>query len=197
MQTDSNAGSDGAYKIRSLYFDSPGDIALKDKINGVDKREKFRLRRYIGHNLINLEKKSKLHGLCYKQAVSLSEGEAAAIIEGDYSFMYDHERELLQEFYSKIKSQTLKPKTLVEYNREAFVCQAGNVRVTFDSGLHTGVYSKDFLSDSVPLIPAGDGTILMEIKYDSFIPDIITKATGLNARSAEAVSKYALCRVYG
>jgi hypothetical protein len=197
MQTDSNANSDGTYRIRSLYFDSPGDKALKDKINGVDKREKFRLRRYIGHGLINLEKKSKLHGLCYKQAVSLNAKEAAAIIKGDYSFMNDPERELLYEFYSKIKSQTLKPKTLVEYNREAFTYAAGNVRVTFDSGLHTGVYSKDFLSDTVPLIPTGDGSILMEIKYDEFIPDEIYKATGLNARSAEAVSKYALCRVYG
>jgi hypothetical protein len=197
IHTDSNAGADGSYRIRSLYFDSPGDKALKDKLGGVDKREKFRLRRYIGHDLIKLEKKSKQKGLCYKQSVSLSADETSAVLSGDYAFMNDPDRELLYEFYSKIRSQNLKPKTIVEYTREAFVYSAGNVRVTFDYGLHTGVFCRDFLCDTAPLVPAGDSAILMEIKYDQFIPDFLINATGLNARSASANSKYALCRVYG
>jgi hypothetical protein len=197
MRGDANADEDGTYRIRSLYFDTPGDKALKDKINGVDRREKFRLRRYIGHDIINLEKKSKIKGLCYKEAVRLTEYETNAIISGEYSFMNDPDRPLLQEFYSKVKSQTLRPKTIVEYTREPFVCAAGNVRITFDMGLHTGIYCLDFLNDAAPLIPAGDNLVIMEIKYDRFIPDYIMKAVGLDARRAEAVSKYALCRVYG
>jgi hypothetical protein len=197
MRGDANADEDGTYRIRSLYFDTPGDKALRDKINGVDRREKFRLRRYIGHDIINLEKKSKIKGLCYKQSVRLTDEEASAIISGEYSFLNDPNRPLLQEFYSKIKSQTLKPKTIVEYTREPFICTAGNVRVTFDFKLHTGIYCLDFLNDTAPLVPAGDKLVIMEIKYDQFIPDYIMKAVGLDARRAEAVSKYALCRIYG
>jgi hypothetical protein len=197
MRGDEHADEDGRYRIRSLYFDTPGDKALREKINGVDKREKFRLRRYIGHDIINLEKKSKIKGLCYKESARLTEDETNAIIGGDYSFMDNPERPLICELYSKIKSQTLRPKTIVEYIREPFVCAAGNVRITFDIGLHTGIYSLDCLNDAAPLAPTGEQIIIMEIKYDQFIPDYIIKVIGLNARRAEAVSKYALCRVYG
>jgi hypothetical protein len=197
MRGDDNADEDGKYRIRSLYFDTPGDKALRDKINGTDHREKFRLRRYLGHEMINLEKKSKIHGLCYKEATRVTREEAEAIIRGDTSFIGGNNRPLLAEFASKVKSQMLMPKTIVEYTREPFVCPTGNVRVTFDTGLHTGVYSLDFLHDKAPLVPAGDNIVLMEVKYDQFIPDYILGAVGLNARRAQAFSKYALCRVYG
>ncbi len=51
---------EGSYEIRSLYFDTPGDRALREKINGVTPREKFRIRYYNGDtSLIRLEKKLK------------------------------------------------------------------------------------------------------------------------------------------
>ena len=59
---DSNS-IDGKYKIRSLYFDTPTDRALRDKIDGVNFREKFRLRLYNGNtDFIKLEKKMKING---------------------------------------------------------------------------------------------------------------------------------------
>lgn len=51
---------DGKYFIRSLYFDNPADKALREKLDGVNLREKFRLRYYnLDPSLIHLEKKSK------------------------------------------------------------------------------------------------------------------------------------------
>lgn len=41
---------DGKYFIRSLYFDNAQDKALMEKINGVNIREKFRIR-YYNHDL--------------------------------------------------------------------------------------------------------------------------------------------------
>lgn len=46
MKKDKNALKDGKYLIRSLYFDTPEDKALLDKLNGVALREKFRIRFY-------------------------------------------------------------------------------------------------------------------------------------------------------
>ena len=59
MSNDIHA-QNGKYLVRSLYFDNLQDKALLEKINGVNKREKFRLRYYNDNiNHISLEKKVK------------------------------------------------------------------------------------------------------------------------------------------
>ena len=65
---DGHAGPDGSYRVTSLYFDTPYDTALREKLDGVDRREKFRLR-YYGEipAFLKLEKKFKVNGLCGKQ----------------------------------------------------------------------------------------------------------------------------------
>ncbi len=201
LARDPHCGADGRYRVRSLYFDTPGDKALMEKINGTDRREKFRLRRYPGNHPANgsrimLEKKSKIHGLCYKESAELSMDEAQRLIAGNMAWAAD-EAPLKQELAGKMKSELLRAKTVVEYMREPFICKAGNVRVTFDSGIRTGILSTDFLSDGMPLLPAGNEIVLLEVKYDQFIPGYILAALQIGSRMASACSKYALCRVYG
>ena len=54
---------DGAYTVESIYFDNFNDRALKEKIFGVNEREKFRIRVYNGDlSFIRLEKKQKKDG---------------------------------------------------------------------------------------------------------------------------------------
>ena len=67
----------GVYRIRSLYFDDSFDTALREKLDGVNRREKFRIRLYNNsRDFICLEKKSKINGLCAKSSVRLTEREA-------------------------------------------------------------------------------------------------------------------------
>lgn len=198
MARDPYTNENGEYKVRSLYFDTPGDKALREKIDGVDRREKFRIRRYLGNaEYIRLEKKSKVHGMCYKQSVRILAEEVTALQSGDLIWMADDQRELIQELYSKIRSQQLKPKTVIDYIREPFICMSGNVRITFDRDIRTGLFSTDFMRDDLPTVKAGDEIVLLEVKYDQFIPEHIIKVLQLEARHASAVSKYALCRMYG
>lgn len=42
MQRDPHVDADGRYRVHSLYFDNCNDTALREKIDGVAKREKFR-----------------------------------------------------------------------------------------------------------------------------------------------------------
>lgn len=71
---------DGTYLIRSLYFDNASDKALREKVDGVNIREKFRIRYYNNDtSLIHLEKKSKVNGLCLKDSVALTKEQAQAI----------------------------------------------------------------------------------------------------------------------
>ena len=188
----------GKYFVRSLYFDSPTDKALREKIDGVNKREKFRIRYYNGDTeLLHLEKKSKQNGLCNKRSAVISAVQAQAIVDGDLSWMMDSNIPLVQELYSKMRAQGLKPKTIVDYVREPYVYRPGNVRITFDYDIRTGICCTDFLNPGCITVPAGEAPIVMEVKWDAFLPDIIRDAIQLPGRRVSAFSKYAQCRIYG
>ena len=191
-------GQNGRYKIRSLYFDDPRDTALREKIDGVARREKFRIRYYGSDaSYICLEKKSKWDGLCGKRSVLLSTQEVLALLDGDLDWMPDSGRPLVQELYWKMKSNLLRPRTIVDYTRDAFVFPAGNVRVTLDYNIRTGLGSTDFLNPDSVTVPAGDAPAILEVKWDEFLPDVIREAVQLPGRHTSAFSKYAACRIYG
>ena len=188
----------GKYFIRSLYFDNLSDKALREKIDGVDRREKFRIRYYNNDtSFINMEKKSKVNGLETKYSAQITRTEAQRIVNGDYEFLRDLRQPLLQEFYCKIRNQGLKPRTIVDYTREPFIYEPGNVRVTFDYNIRTGLMCTDFLNPNCVTIPAGDPIVIMEVKWDEFLPSIIKSAVQMPGRRVTAFSKYAQCRIYG
>ena len=187
----------GRYAVRSLYFDTPADTALREKLDGVDRREKFRLRCYNGDTaLIHLEKKSKQSGLGSKAQAALTASEAAALLAGDLGWMPGHPAPLVRELYAKMRAQGLRPKTLVDYRREAYVYGPGNVRVTLDSDIRTGLRRTDFLDPACPTVPAPGPAALLEVKWDAWLPDLVRAAVQLPGRRAAAFSKYAACRMY-
>lgn len=188
---------EGRYLIRSLYFDSPSDKALREKLDGVNRREKFRLRIYNGDvSLIHLEKKSKAGGLGTKLSAALSPEEVRLLLAGRLDWMRDSGRPLVGELLDKMRIQGLRPKTIVDYTREPFVYPPGNVRVTLDYDIRTGLSSTDFLNPDSLTIPAKDSPSVLEVKWDAFLPDVIRGAVQLEGRRAAAFSKYALCRIY-
>lgn len=190
--------AEGAYQIRSLYFDNLYDKALREKVDGVDMREKFRIRMYNGDtSLIKLEKKSKKNGLGTKYAAGLSIEEVKKLLEGDLGWMLDSGRGLVQELYCKMRYQGLSPKTIVDYRREPFIFRPGNVRVTLDYDIRTGIHCTDFLNPESITIPAGDAPILMEVKWDAFLPSIVRDVVSIPNRRVTSFSKYAQCRIYG
>ena len=189
---------DGKYLIRSLYFDNLRDKALREKIDGINMREKFRIRYYNGDpSVIHLEKKSKLNGLGTKFSADLTAEEAQRIVDGKIDWMRDSDRLLVQELYCKMRYQGLEPKTIVDYTREPFIFRPGNVRVTFDYDIRTGLRNTDFLNPDCVTVPAGDPGIILEVKWDGFLPNIIRDAVWVPARRETAFSKYAQCRIYG
>ena len=197
MKTDTHAVN-GKYLIRSLYFDNASDKALREKIDGVNVREKFRIRYYNKDtSLIHLEKKSKINGLCLKESTTLSAEQAQAIANGDYVWMADSGVNLIQELYSKMMGQGLRPKTIVDYMREPFVFAPGNGRVTIDYDIRTGLGCTDFLNPECVTVPAGDAPIILEVKWDDYLPDIIRDIVQLPGCRVGAFSKYAACRIYG
>ena len=189
---------EGTYMIRSLYFDNIYDKALREKIDGVNRREKFRIRFYNNNpSIIHLEKKSKVGGLCNKVSAKITADEAQKIVDGDLDWMKESGRDLVVELYAKMHSQGIKPMTIVDYTRIPYVYGPGNVRVTLDFDIRTGLRCVDFLNPKTVTIPAGDAPIILEVKWDEFLPDTIRHACELHNRRSGAFSKYGACRIYG
>lgn len=196
MKADEHA-VDGRYFIRSLYFDTPGDTALREKIDGISRREKFRIRYYnFDTSVIHLEKKSKTAGLCSKESADLTAEQVQKIIDGNIGWMKEHGNMLIRELHHKMTVQQLKPKTIVDYFREPFVYPAGNVRITLDYDIRTGLGSMDFFSKDCPTVSVPDNPIVLEVKWDEFLPSVIRNAVQLGDRRTSAFSKYAISRIY-
>lgn len=191
---DPHAGEDGTYYIKSLYFDNYMDKALKEKLDGVNKREKFRIRYYgTDTSFIRLEKKSKINGLCNKQSAKLTAEECQKIIDGDIGFLLESENNLMRELYAKMKYQLLRPKCIVAYRRECFVYPPGNVRVTLDYDICGSYNVKEFLNPDLQFLQLYH-TAILEVKWDEYLPQIIRDCVQVKSRRSAAFSKYAAVR---
>ena len=198
-EPDPHTGNDGTYLIRSVYFDNIDDKALREKINGNSMREKFRIRYYNDSlDYVTLEKKQKINDLCKKVECSLTKDEMCDILSGDTAFMRDHPAQLVRELYSLMTSDGLRPRVLVSYRREPYIYGPGNVRVTFDFGIRTTVFSKGFTGDSHDISATDDPAVMiMEVKYDDFLPEIIQSLVCEGDIRQQSFSKYEACRRYG
>lgn len=196
LKTDVHADAHGEYRVRSLYFDDLFDTALKDKVNGVNRREKFRIRYYDDDTeYIKLERKIKLNGMCNKTSKRITKSQVESIIAGDIDFLLESSSPLFHQLYSKMNGRLLRPKVIVDYMRRPYVYDAGNVRITIDYNIRTSISSVDFFSTDIDSLPASDEDVL-EVKYDEFLPDFIRRLVQMDRRPTMAFSKYAAARRY-
>ncbi len=195
MKHDEHADADGTYLIKSLYFDNYMDKALSEKVDGVDKREKFRIRYYnTDTSFIRLEKKSKINGMCLKESVRITKEECQRIIDGDIGFLMERENNLMRELYAKMHYQLLRPKCVVAYTRESFVYPTGNVRVTIDTNICGSYDIQNFLNPDLRFLQLYH-THILEVKWDEFLPQIIRDSVQMKSRNTSAFSKYAAVRI--
>lgn len=196
MTPDSHAKG-GRYEIRSLYFDNLDDKALREKLDGVSIREKYRIRLYNNDpSIIHLERKFKHGGLGYKESTLLTQEQARQIAGGEIHWMADSTDEVLLGFYIRLRNEGLAAKVIVDYTREPFVFGPGNVRVTLDYNIRTALRCTDFLNPHCVTIPVPGSPCILEVKWDNYLPDVIRDMVQLGDRHSTAYSKYAACRMY-
>ena len=196
LEHDEHAGEDGTYFIRSLYFDDIDDSAYYDKVAGNRDRDKYRIRIYnLNDEVIFLERKRKMGSLIQKSSCRITRDLAQALIEGNPTPLLKLDNPLLSDMYLQMRLKLLRPKVIVDYKREAFVHPAENTRITFDTQLATCPNSTDLYSDSLlTMRPLDDDREILEIKFDRYLPDYITKLiSGIPVEHC-AISKYVLCR---
>lgn len=193
---DENTQRDEGYCVSSLYFDDYHNSGLNDKIDGTRFRKKYRIRVYDHESkLIKLESKSKLDSWTAKESTLLSLKEYQKILKEDYDFLLKRNDVLCQELYVLIKTKLLKPKVIVEYEREAYVVDEGNVRLTFDKQLRSSINGLDIFDKKVIFSSAlPEDLMVFEVKYDQFIPKHIKSLINENSMQRYAISKYVICK---
>lgn len=194
LDRDENA-LDGGYTIRSLYFDDYWDSAYHNKIDGVQHRTKWRVRIYnYSDATIKLERKVKDGAYIFKQDARLTRDEFESVMAGDYGFLLASPQPLCREFYVACMAQLMRPKVIVDYEREAFVYGPGRVRVTFDANLRAAAPTSDIFDPDLPTYDAVPyGKTIMEVKFTEFYPQLVKELLAPGAHELSAISKYVLC----
>lgn len=194
MQPDPHTGPSGRYTIRSLYFDDLAHSAYYEKADGICLRSKYRIRIY-NYTLksIKLEKKEKLGNLTRKTAQTIQRSDAKALQRREVPETLEN-GDLLDELWLKIRSEGLRPMVLVDYDRTPFVCADGNTRITLDENLRTRPYCANLVASPAAMIPVLEkGQVILEVKFDDFLPSYLADALRDIPKANLAISKFALC----
>lgn len=189
-------GENGVYRITSLYFDDIFHTAYNDKLLGLDVRKKYRIRYYnLSPSVIRLEVKEKKGEMVSKRSIPLTYEEYKGFIRGDRDFLRKDKYigTAAEEYYISDNLTALSPAVLVDYQREAYICPAGNVRITFDSKLKTSLNADGLRGKEDFINVFNKGEIILEVKYDSFIPSYIQELLSGVPLARESVSKFVLC----
>lgn len=194
LATDKHVEADGSYTVRSLYFDDYYNRAYHDKYAGVLNRSKYRIRIYnYSEDRITLEKKNKVGAYNYKQNAPLTAEEVNCILDGQYDFLLKSPHNLLRIFYHECVSNFMRPRVVVDYEREPFVMEAGDVRITFDKNVRAGLEGFDIFDSCMPMVEAlRPGMLILEVKYTELLPTMVREALPSRASEYTAVSKYIL-----
>ncbi len=187
------------YEIRSIYFDDINNSYYYENENGLDPREKFRIRIYNGSDeRISLELKKKEHLMTNKKSVTISKDECLLFMKDDADV--DHlfgKSELLNKFLRIYKSNQLRGKVIVSYERTPYIYYPGNVRITFDRNISSTADISTFFEDRLLSRPVMErGRHILEVKYDEFLPNVLYSALSIRSLRQTAFSKYYYCRKF-
>ncbi len=190
---------DGGYFIRSLYFEDPFNTAVTEKVDGVEYRDKWRIRIYnLSDRIIKLERKHKNGQFIKKDSLSLTRRECNALCAGAYGFLLHRKEPFAKEAYGEMVTKHLRPKVIVDYDREPFVYPVEDVRITLDRNIRTGLYSTDLFNANTITYPATAfmGQCILEVKFNAYLEPYVMELLQLNAAQRSAASKYLYCRQY-
>lgn len=193
---DVHAGDSGQYNIRSLYFDDYWQSGYAANEMGVEPRSKWRIRIY-DHNteFIRLEQKIKFQGLIRKDSTIVSEEFCRRLLENADQMEYPVENKVINRFLTDCYTRGLHPQIIVEYDREPYVYEDGDVRITFDKGVCCSAMTDCFFEEELFLSPVmKSGQQLLEVKYSEFVPAFLHRMLDTGELQQSTFSKYYLSR---
>jgi len=195
LEPDVHNKSGKGYFVRSLYFDDKEESGFFDKLAGVARRSKYRLRIYdLEADKVKFEIKERRYDYIVKQTAWISRRDAEAVQLGDYDCLLKYDNKVLNKIYCKFKSNYFRPVAMIDYWREAFCYGRDQVRLTIDYDLSATTTHLDlfFQPQLLPLLPPHK--VILEVKFRAFLPAWMTKSIGFSGFIRCAISKYCMAR---
>lgn len=197
MIPDEHNGAQG-YTIRSMYFDTPEDSDFGEKVDGLELRRKIRLRIYDpAQDFGMLEMKQKSGPYQLKRSLRMSRADAESLTRGEYSPLLKYSEPFAAECYALMSNRCYRPKTIVEYDRTAFIARENHIRITFDSRIRASESDMDLFAPAPAYSPVMDPFgLVLEVKYNGYILSYIKDLLCDVHRPEVSVSKYCLARSF-
>lgn len=183
LTPDPHAGRTGAYRVTSLYFDTP-EFSVYRRAEGF-RRDKYRVRRYGRSPSAYVERKSKADEVVRKKRTAVSVTELADVLSGNGP-------EGVGWFIDELAERGMRPVSRVSYNRVALIGMGpdGPIRATFDRrALVANVESPTLepVANGVPLL--GD-EVVAEFKFVREMPVAFKAVVESLGLSPGRVSKF-------
>lgn len=186
-------GEDGTYRVKSLYYDTPDGRDFREKLDGLEKRQKLRLRIYDEEQpAAKLELKSKNGDLQHKTSLEVSRDDAKKLTKGIYTPLLSYDSEEAMKLYAVLSLRRYRPAVIIEYDRTAFSYREFDTRLTFDSRVRSSETNLDLYERQLPWNPVFQDAIILEVKFNQTLPGFIRKLLGPCHLTAASFSKY--CR---
>jgi SPX domain protein involved in polyphosphate accumulation len=197
MLIDPHSDEQKQYWIRSLYFDTPENDDYYEKVSGLFRRKKIRLRIYdMDQPDAKIEIKNRVRNFVFKESATLPREDAMELINGNKEVLLKSNDPTLNNVYYYMSKDLYRPVVLVDYEREAYVLPSEDIRITFDKNIRGSGVDFDLFSHAVHMTPAFDEeTIVMEVKFKEFLPDWIRSILNIYMGEPHPISKYCFSRI--
>lgn len=97
-----------------------------------------------------------------------------------------------------MQTLTYRPKTIVEYDRFAFVAPENSIRITFDSAIRANETNFNVFDTDLPLNSVfSPFSVVLEVKYNGFLLGYIKDMLLPVQQGETSVSKYCMARQIG
>lgn len=196
LHVDPHCNAKCEYSIRSLYFDTPENDDYYEKLSGISRRKKIRLRIYdVCQQNTKVEIKNKINQLVFKESATISKEDAVELIRGNNDVLLKTDNPTLNNVYYLMLKDLYRPVALVDYEREAYIVPTEDIRITFDKNIRISSVEFDLYKKGVHMYPIfNEETVVMEIKYKDFLPDWIRGILKYHTCERYAISKYCFSR---
>ncbi len=182
-------GDKDYYNVTSIYLDDLVFSGASDKAFGNQFHKKYRIRYYNDASLKRLELKEKTGEVSVKYSTVINKEQFHGIIHQDLEILEKYfEDDLIRKFSLDMLKNYLTPTCFIQYNREAYMDDTNNLRITFDHDLCTERYSDEDIDIDYKLLK--DTMLIMEVKYQDYLPRIVKDLLKIINPNQLAYSKY-------
>lgn len=190
---------DKDYIVRSLYFDTLNDYDYSAKILESEIRKKIRLRIYDPKSdFAKLELKQKQGKYQKKTSLKITKEDAMELIKGRCNILLKYNTPFATEMYTIMSTGFYRPKSIIQYNREAYIAKENSIRLTFDSNIIATESNMNIFDENLCMYPVFErDRVVFEVKYNQFLLSYIKDVISNVDKSKLSVSKYCLGRGIG